>query len=103
MSTSVPPVNGITLVGHLTTDPILRAIPNGQAVCDLRLAVNDQADKPMCVGRGDVRPRGEARAECLAAEDAIVGLNAAGLVHRIHEFVFPTRPAARFNQLEHAA
>ena len=39
----------------------------------------------------------------LAAEDAIVGLHAAGLVHRIHEFVFPTRPAARFKQLEHAA
>jgi hypothetical protein len=37
-----------------------------------------------------------------AAEDAIVGLRAAGLVHRFGEFVFPTRPAARFDQLEYA-
>jgi hypothetical protein len=39
----------------------------------------------------------------VAAEDAVVNLHAAGLVHRCHEFVFPTRSAARFNQLEHAA
>ncbi len=36
----------------------------------------------------------------IAAADALVGLHAAGLVHRCHEFVFPTRPAARFSQLE---
>jgi hypothetical protein len=33
------------------------------------------------------------------AVDAIVGLHAAGLVHRCHELVFPTRAAARFNEL----
>ena len=35
----------------------------------------------------------------LAAADAVVGLHAAGLVHRVHEFVFVTRTAARFDQL----
>jgi hypothetical protein len=37
----------------------------------------------------------------IATEDAIVGLHAAGLVHRCHEFVFPTRPAVRLGELEH--
>jgi len=49
------------------------------------------------------REVGQAVGSDLAAEDAIVGLHAAGLVHRFGEFVFPTRTAARFNQLEHAA
>ncbi len=34
-----------------------------------------------------------------SAEDAVVHLHAAGLVHRIEEFVFPTRAAARLHQL----
>ena len=50
-----------------------------------------------------VREIGQAVGSEFAAEDAIVGLHASGLVHRFGEFVFPTRPAARFNQLEHAA
>ena len=44
MSSGAPTVNGIVLVGHLTADPMSPAIPNGQAVCDLCLAVNDQPD-----------------------------------------------------------
>lgn len=43
---SVPNVNSITLVGQLVDDPVLRAMPDGRSVCDLRLAVNDQRDKP---------------------------------------------------------
>ncbi len=35
----------------------------------------------------------------LLAVDAIVGLHAAGLVHRCHELVFPTRAAVRFNEI----
>jgi hypothetical protein len=38
----------------------------------------------------------------LKATDAIASLHAAGLVHRCHEFVFVTRPAARFHQLADA-
>jgi hypothetical protein len=33
------------------------------------------------------------------AADAIAALHAAGLVHRCHEFVFATRPAARCFEL----
>jgi hypothetical protein len=31
--------------------------------------------------------------------DAVVALRPAGLVHRLHGFVFPTRAASRFCQL----
>jgi hypothetical protein len=34
---------------------------------------------------------------------ALVRLHSAGLIHRLDEFVFPTRAAARFWQLEGAA
>jgi hypothetical protein len=33
------------------------------------------------------------------ALDALVGLHAAGLIHRCHEFVFVTRPAVRLTRL----
>ena len=46
MSTSAPAVNSVTLVGHLTADPVLRELPDGRAVCDMRLAVNDQQGQP---------------------------------------------------------
>jgi single-strand DNA-binding protein len=46
MSTSSPNVNTVTLVGQLTSDPVLRQLPDGRSVCDLRLAVNDQRDQP---------------------------------------------------------
>jgi hypothetical protein len=36
---------------------------------------------------------------CLDAEDAICRLTGAGLVHRLGEFVFPTRTACRADQL----
>jgi hypothetical protein len=38
----------------------------------------------------------------LAATDAVLGLQAAGLLNRIGQFVFPTRSAARFEQLTRA-
>jgi hypothetical protein len=46
MSTTALAVNSITLVGHLTADPILRALEEDRSVCDMRLAVNDQKDHP---------------------------------------------------------
>jgi single-strand DNA-binding protein len=41
-----PNINVVTLVGQLTADPELRELPDGRAVCDLRLAVNDQREQP---------------------------------------------------------
>jgi single-strand DNA-binding protein len=46
MSTTAPAVNAVTLVGHLTADPVLRPIDENRKVCDMRLAVNDQKDQP---------------------------------------------------------
>jgi single-strand DNA-binding protein len=46
MSTTAPSVNAVTLVGHLTADPVLRPIDENRKVCDMRLAVNDQKDQP---------------------------------------------------------
>jgi single-strand DNA-binding protein len=46
MSSTAPNVNTVTLVGQLTSDPVLRAMSDGRNVCDLRLAVNDQRDQP---------------------------------------------------------
>ena len=46
MSASAPAVNSITLVGHLTADPVLKPIDENRKVCDMRLAVNDQKDQP---------------------------------------------------------
>ena len=43
---SAPNVNTVTLVGQLAADPVLRALPDGKSVCELRLAVNDQREKP---------------------------------------------------------
>jgi hypothetical protein len=42
MNTAAPNVNTVTLVGQLTSDPVVRALSDGRNVCDLRLAVNDQ-------------------------------------------------------------
>ena len=38
---SAPNINNVTLVGRLTAEPLLRQLPDGRSVCDLRLAVND--------------------------------------------------------------
>ena len=46
MSTTAPAVNSVTLVGHLTADPVLRPLDENRKVCDMRLAVNDQKDQP---------------------------------------------------------
>jgi single-strand DNA-binding protein len=46
MSSTAPAVNSVTLVGNLTANPILKDLGDGQKVCDMRLAVNDQKDQP---------------------------------------------------------
>ncbi len=39
---SAPDVSQVVLVGRLTKDPQSRQLKDGSAVCELRLAVNDQ-------------------------------------------------------------
>lgn len=46
MSASAPAVNSVTLVGHLTADPVLKQLDDDRKVCQLRLAVNDQKGQP---------------------------------------------------------
>jgi single-strand DNA-binding protein len=43
---SAPNINNVALVGQLTAEPLLRQLPDGRSVCDLRLAVNDRHDQP---------------------------------------------------------
>ena len=72
MSTSAPNVNQITLVGHLTTDPVLRSLPDGRSVCDMRLAVNDQRDQPpLYIDVASFGPSADACAKYLAKGRAI--------------------------------
>jgi single-strand DNA-binding protein len=46
MSSSAPAVNTVTLVGNLTADPVLNKVDENRTVCDMRIAVNLQKDKP---------------------------------------------------------
>jgi single-strand DNA-binding protein len=72
MSTSAPNVNQITLVGHLTADPVLRSLPDGRSVCDMRLAVNDQRDQPpLYIDVASFGPSADACAKYLAKGRAI--------------------------------
>ena len=49
MSASAPAVNSVTLVGNLTSDPVLKQLDDDRKICQLRLAVNDQKDQPMFI------------------------------------------------------
>jgi len=42
---SAPAVNQVVLIGRLTKDPESRQLKDGGTVCELRLAVNDRADR----------------------------------------------------------
>ncbi len=50
-----------------------------------------------------VKEIAQATGDDVLAFDAIESLHAAGLVHRSREFVFPTRAAARFREIERGA
>lgn len=64
---STPNVNSVTLVGQLADDPVLRAMPDGRSVCDLRVAVNDQRDQPaLFVDVATFGPGADACAEYLS-------------------------------------
>ncbi|HLJ09280.1 MAG TPA: single-stranded DNA-binding protein [Acidimicrobiia bacterium] len=70
MSTT-PAVNSITLVGHLTADPVLRPIDENRQVCDLRLAVNDHKDQPLFIDVATFGAQAEACAKYLSKGRAI--------------------------------
>jgi single-strand DNA-binding protein len=60
-------VNQVVLVGNLTADPVLRQLPDGRSVCDLRLAVNDQRDQPpLFIDVATFGPRADACSKYLA-------------------------------------
>jgi len=72
MSTTPPNVNTVTLVGQLTGDPVLRQLPDGRSVCDLRLAVNHQRDQPpLFIDVATFGPGADACAEYLAKGRAV--------------------------------
>jgi single-strand DNA-binding protein len=62
-------MNNVSLVGRLTTDPELRALPNdGKSVCDMRIAVNDGREDrdPLYIDVATFGKQAEACAEYLA-------------------------------------
>jgi single-strand DNA-binding protein len=72
MSTTAPNVNTVTLVGQLTSDPVLRAMSDGRNVCDLRLAVNDRRDQPpLFIDVATFGPEADACAEYLTKGRAV--------------------------------
>lgn len=46
MPNTAPNLNQVVLVGQLAANPALRELPDGRSVCELRLVVNDQRDRP---------------------------------------------------------
>jgi single-strand DNA-binding protein len=70
MSTA-PNLNSVTLVGQLTSDPVLRSLPDGRSVCDLRLAVNDRREQPLFIDVATFGPGADACAEYLSKGRAV--------------------------------
>ena len=64
-------MNSVNLIGRLTRDPELRSIPSGQAVCELRIAVDNGASRegedrdPTYVDVASFGPQAEACAKYL--------------------------------------
>ena len=72
MSHSVPPVNTLTLVGYLTSDPVLRTLSHDRKVCDMRIAVHDRRDpSPMFLDIATFGAGAEACAQYLRKGRAI--------------------------------
>jgi single-strand DNA-binding protein len=72
MSHSVPPVNTLILVGHLTSDPVLRTLSHDRKVCDMRIAVHDKRDpSPMFLDIATFGAQAEACAQYLTKGRAI--------------------------------
>jgi len=71
MSATAPAVNSVALVGNLTADPVLKQLEDDRKVCQLRLAVNDQKDKPMFIDVATFGAQAEACAKYLSKGRAV--------------------------------
>jgi single-strand DNA-binding protein len=71
MSATAPAVNQVTLVGNLTADPVLKQLDDDRKVCNLRVAVNDQKDKPMFIDVATFGAQADACAKYLAKGRAV--------------------------------
>jgi Single-strand binding protein family/Phage integrase family len=71
MSASAPAVNQVTLVGNLTADPVLKQLDDDRKVWQLRLAVNDQKDRPMFIDVATFGAQADACAKYLAKGRAV--------------------------------
>ncbi len=71
MSATAPAVNQVTLVGNLTADPVLKQLDDDRQVCNLRVAVNDQKDKPMFIDVATFGAQADACAKYLAKGRAV--------------------------------
>ena len=63
--------NQVTLVGNLTADPVLKQLDDDRKMCQLRLAVNDQKDKPMFIDVATFGAQADAGAKCLSKGGAV--------------------------------
>ncbi len=71
MSASAPAVNQVTLVGNLTTDPIVKQLDDDRRVCNLRIAVNDVKDQPMFIDVATFGAQADACAKYLTKGRAV--------------------------------
>ncbi len=91
-SASAPAVNSATLVGNLTTDPVLKPLDGDRKVCQLRMAVNDQKDQPpMFIDIAAFGAQADACAKYLTKGQAIAVTGR--LVYREWEAQDGTRPS----------
>ncbi len=66
-----PQFQVITLVGNLTTDPVLKQLNDDRRVCQLRVAVNDQRDQAMFIDVATFGAQADACAKYLTKGRAI--------------------------------
>jgi hypothetical protein len=78
---------------HPSPNPTLDGLDRAEHTI-LQLLLSSDRDWPW-----SVYELGRALGDDLEADDAIHALDADGLIHRVHGFVFPTRPAVQFHEL----
>ena len=69
----------MTLVGNLTTDPVLKQLDEERMVCQMRIAVNDAKDQPLHTDVATSGAQADAGANYLAKGRAIAVTGLPGL------------------------